>query len=40
MNEKEQIRQEILKLKTKKEQTQSDKLNIQLLQQKLDEIKE
>ena len=36
MNEKEQIQKEILELKTKKQQTQSDKLRIQKLQQQLD----
>lgn len=36
MNEKQQIQKEILELKTKKQQTQSDKLRIQKLQQQLD----
>lgn len=36
MNEKEQIQKEILELKTKKQQSQSDKLRIQKLQQQLD----
>jgi hypothetical protein len=36
MKEKEQIQKEILELKTKKQQTQSDKLRIQKLQQQLD----
>jgi hypothetical protein len=40
MSEKEQITQEILTLKTKKVQSVSDKLKIQLLQQKLDGLKD
>lgn len=38
MSKKEQIVKEILELKTKKTQTQSDKLRIQLLQQELDKL--
>lgn len=40
MSEKEQILKEILELKTKKTQSQSDKLRIQQLQQELDRFDE